>query len=72
MTKSYPVGASFRAMRKMRGLTQEELAVKAGIARTSISNIEVDRQNPSLAKLEEIANAMGYRIHLTFKLIPKE
>lgn len=67
------LGPTIKAMRKMRNMTQAELAQAVGLERTSITNIE--RQNQTLTDLmaEAMANAMGYRIVVKFERIkPKE
>jgi transcriptional regulator with XRE-family HTH domain len=66
------LGKTVRALRKMRGLTQEQLATACELSRASIANIEVERQNIPINTLQSIANALGYEVHFTFKLKPKE
>lgn len=53
------VGTNIRKMRKERGLTQAELAEKAGISRSYFADIEKDYYNPSLESLQKIASALG-------------
>ena len=53
------VGARLRALREARGLGQEELALKIGISRASIANIEGGRQAVSLHHLADMAEALG-------------
>ena len=53
------VGARVRALREEEGLTQEQLARRSGIGRTSITNIEVGRQRPPLSTLIRIARVCG-------------
>lgn len=45
--------------RKKAGLTQEELAHKFGVTRTSITNIEAGRQSPPIDKVYELATLLG-------------
>lgn len=54
-----------RRIRQLRGnkLTQEELANLAGVARTSITNLERGRQRAPLHQLMRIADALGCEIH---------
>lgn len=42
------IGAQIRKMRKAKGMTQEQLAEKAGVGITHISHIETGRTVPSL------------------------
>ena len=52
------VGARIRALRKGRKLTIEALAGRAEIDTSYLSNIERGVQNPSLAMLSQIADAL--------------
>lgn len=60
-------GDLVRAMRKMRRLTQLEVALLCGSSRPSIAMIETGRQGCSLAMLERIANALDYTVHISFR-----
>jgi len=49
-----------RALRKDSGLTQEDLAIKAGLRQAMISNLETGKsQRISFAALGRIAKALG-------------
>ena len=48
------VGKELRAVRLAAGMTQEELAFKAGVDRSYISLLENDRQSPTLDMLFRI------------------
>ena len=52
------VGLLVRALRKKRGLSQEELAWQAGLHRTRISQIERGIGNLTLATLQRLALAL--------------
>lgn len=52
------LGRRIRALRSMKGWTQEELGQKADINYKFIGEIERGRQNPSLNVLYKIAKAM--------------
>lgn len=47
------VGNRIRALRKQRGLSQEKLALKAGIDRTYLAGIETGKRNATVSFLEE-------------------
>ena len=51
-------GAHLRKLRLEQGLTQEELADKAGMHFTYIGQIERGLRNPSLINLQKIAKAL--------------
>ena len=56
--------------RKMQGLTQAELAKKAGGPRSNITRFESGNYNPSLELLVRIAAALGMTLQM--RLIAKE
>lgn len=53
------VGGNIRMLRKRKGLSQEELALDAGIDLTYLGGIERGRRNPSLLVLVRIAEQLG-------------
>lgn len=53
------VGERIRDMRKRKGMTQADLAKKAGIKRATISAAEVGTNNPSTTTVALIASALG-------------
>lgn len=56
------VGNRIRALRKQRGLSQEKLALKAGIDRTYLAGIETGKRNATLLSLEKVAIALDISI----------
>lgn len=56
------IGANVRALRKARGLTQEELGEKAEMSYKALGEIERGIVNPSLNSLLKIANALQVQI----------
>lgn len=53
------VAWNVRRIRVMRGLSQEALAVDAAIDRTYVSRLERNQENPTVALLDRLANALG-------------
>ena len=51
-----------KAFRKSKGLTQEALAQKCGLATITIRQYELGKREPSIAQLTKIAAALGIRI----------
>lgn len=51
-------GSRVRALREGKNVTQEELAKRVDLSRTSITNIEKGRQRVLLHQMVEIANAL--------------
>lgn len=52
-------GNRIRTIREKRGLTQEELAKKAGISKGFLSDVENDKRNIGSQGLLRIANELG-------------
>lgn len=62
MTPVTRVAARLKVLRRRRGLTQTELAARAGISRGYLSRLEIARQDPSLSVLEKLATALGVTV----------
>jgi len=60
-------GDKVRAERTRRGLSQEELAARAGVHRTYIGMIERAEKNITLENLEKICVALDISISECFK-----
>lgn len=52
-------GDKMRQIRKQKKISQEELAFRAGLHRTYISDVERGHRNVSLENIEKIAKALG-------------
>lgn len=55
-----------RKYRIQKGLSQEDLADKAGLHRTYISAIECERRSIALENVQKIANALEIQTHMLF------
>lgn len=53
------LGANVRRQRKLKGLSQEELALEAGMKRSYVSDLERGTRNPSVRALGRLADALG-------------
>ena len=53
------IGAELRERRAACGLKQEELALRVGISRASIANVEGGRQAISMHHFADLATALG-------------
>ena len=56
------VARNLRRLRVVRGLSQENLAADAGIDRSYVSRLERGLENPTVAVLEQLADALGAAI----------
>ena len=53
------LGRNVRTIRLGAGLSQEELAVRAGLKRSYLSDLERGTRNPTVRALGRIADALG-------------
>jgi len=53
------LGANVRRVRQRAGLTQADLAQRAGLAQPAISLIEAGQANPTVQTLQQLADALG-------------
>jgi transcriptional regulator with XRE-family HTH domain len=61
------IGDNVRAIRKLKGLSQEELSYRADLHRTYIGMIERAEKNITVTNVEKIAKALGVEIADLFK-----
>ena len=54
-------------LRNSEGLSQSELANKAGISQADVSRLENGKANPSIKMLQRIASAVGKELHVEFR-----
>ena len=65
-------GLIIRKLRQQKNISQERMALDAGIDRTYIGDIENGSRNISLQIIEKLANYLGMPISEIFKLIENE
>lgn len=70
MTTDRTFGQCVSHMRTLRGLTQDEVAKRIGLTRTSVANIEADRQEPGLTRLRELAAALDTTVGALLGEVP--
>ncbi|SKB00045.1 DNA-binding transcriptional regulator, XRE-family HTH domain [Caloramator quimbayensis] len=61
------IGNSIKYHRKIKGMTQQELADKSSISRSYLADVERNRYNPSIETLQKIAEALGVSVEDLFK-----
>lgn len=59
-------GKRLKALRNQKGITQEQLADKAGLTVESISNIERGIFGPKFDNLEKISKILGVQVKELF------
>lgn len=53
------LGANVRRHRKLKGMSQEQLALEADMERSYVSDLERGTRNPSVRALGRLADALG-------------
>jgi len=53
-------------LRRLRGLTQADLSLLTGVAKSDISRFECGRSAPTTRTMDRIARALGARLVLAF------
>jgi transcriptional regulator with XRE-family HTH domain len=61
------VGEKIAKIREEKGMTQEKLALDAGLNRAYIGYIERGERNPSTETLEKLAKVLKVDLHELFK-----
>ncbi|MEE8585278.1 MAG: helix-turn-helix transcriptional regulator [Acidobacteriota bacterium] len=60
------------SLMERQGITKADLARRLGRSRGYITQILAGSRNFTLRTLAEVANALGYRVHLSFDADPEE
>lgn len=63
MISSQALGERLASARKARGMTQSELAIRLGVARTTLVAMEKGERRPSDAQLHQWAGLLGASLH---------
>lgn len=66
------IGAKLRSIREERGLSQRELASRAGLTNGTISLIEANRTSPSVASLKSLLDAIPISMAAFFSTLEEE
>ncbi len=61
------IGRSVAAYRRRVEMTQAQLAERVGVTRETIGRLETGAAIPSLARLDDIARAVGVEMHLLLR-----
>lgn len=66
MEEAFDVGARLKQLRLSRGLSQRELAKRAGVTNSTISLVEQNNVSPSVSSLKKILDALPVSISAFF------
>lgn len=69
MEKRISIGQSIREIREKRGLSQEQLAEKMNISRSTISKIESGKFNCSIDYLSKFAVSLGFNVSISDNIL---
>ena len=61
------LGMAIKTQRASLGISQEELAHRAGLHRTYVSDLERGARNPSIESIEKLANALQISVAKLFE-----
>jgi transcriptional regulator with XRE-family HTH domain len=61
------LGMAIKTQRASLGISQEELAHRAGLHRTYISDLERGARNPSIESIEKLARALELSVSKLFE-----
>jgi transcriptional regulator with XRE-family HTH domain len=64
------VGSAVRAARRRAGVSQVELAERAGTSQPSIARLEKGQVSPTVITLDRIARALGTDLVIDFEPLP--
>jgi transcriptional regulator with XRE-family HTH domain len=61
------LGMRIAFLREQRGLSQLELAIRAGVSKSYVSDLENGRRNPSIKVLQKVASGLGVSLEKLFQ-----
>lgn len=65
--RAFVLGEQIRALREAEGLTQEQLARRAGTSQSAIARLEAGGVEPKLDTLERVGVALGVNLIVRFE-----
>ena len=68
MNSPKEIGEYIKQLRKLKGLTQANVAEHIGIKSSTYAQFETGRTNMTLATINRIADVLGYDLQVSFTL----
>ncbi|WP_166691018.1 helix-turn-helix domain-containing protein [Fibrivirga algicola] len=62
------IGDYIKQLRKLKKMTQAEVALQLGVKTTTYTHFETGRTNMTLSTLNKIAEVLGYELQVSFSL----
>jgi ribosome-binding protein aMBF1 (putative translation factor) len=67
--RAYEIGREVRRQREAAGLTQQQLADRAGMTQSVVARLEAGGTEPTLATLDRVARARGWELTVGFQRV---
>jgi HTH-type transcriptional regulator/antitoxin HipB len=68
--RAFHIGEEVRRLRTQRGLSQQELAERMGVAQSVVARLEAGGVEPRLSTLDRVAQALGVELEVHFQSGP--
>lgn len=65
--RAFHIGEDVRRLRTERGLSQQELAERMGVAQSVVARLEAGGVEPRLSTLDRVAQALGVELEVHFQ-----
>jgi len=70
--RAFQIGEEVRRLRAERGLSQQELAQRMGVAQSVVARLEAGGVEPRLSTLDRVAQALGVELKVHFLTGPTQ
>jgi transcriptional regulator with XRE-family HTH domain len=65
--RAFQIGEEVRRLRSERGLSQQELAERMGVAQSVVARLEAGGVEPRVSTLDRVAQALGVELAIHFQ-----
>jgi ribosome-binding protein aMBF1 (putative translation factor) len=70
--RAFQLGEEIRRLRSERGLSQQDLASRMGVAQSVVARLEAGGVEPRLSTLDRVARALDVALEVHFLTVPRE